>query len=642
MKKEIRVLIFITLILAIPEIIFAAQSGQKPLIPTAFGAAFWGTLAIVYLSRRRAIGGWLLYFYVQLYLSLVVSLGFIPITLTYLNPNEWDSSKLYVFFLFSTIPVFAVQVVEVYAATKLLIHRYEKNLLYLKKVLIALATTSAVALIIDVAYFERAMTLYVDIITLIFAVIWLTYFSKAKRVRCVFIEGKWTYTADSKKRILTPEDKKRLRKRTVITSLFTFMIILSLMLLPNFSYVFAKISESVLRQRKAVVTIYVNDKNGKQISGGSGFIIDPSGIIATNFHILSKWPDSQGSMYLKMENGAYYLIEHLVAFDEENDIALLKVEGKELPVVKMRGDYKARQGDNIIVIGSPLGLDTTISEGIISNIRGRNRLIQISAPVSPGSSGSPVFNVKGEVIGVATFLIEGGQNLNFAIPVKHIVKLFDEYKSRKKKGKTVSRIRPQEKSTPTLVNPELQEVNLEKADLFFAAKEYDKAISEYMSIWRSILSSNKEKHKMPYIELQIAKSFIATREDMLAWSWLKYLIKEHSSSVEALYAKNLVSEKRWFYIGKTDIEWFIDFSSLTSVDNDRVRVLVKSVSWKGTGIYNEIYDCALGRWTIIGLIAYDSNGRIKENYDYSRTFEWKVVVPNSMGENLWKAACNNK
>jgi hypothetical protein len=147
---------------------------------------------------------------------------------------------------------------------------------------------------------------------------------------------------------------------------------------------------------------------------------------------------------------------------------------------------------------------------------------------------------------------------------------------------------------------------------------------------------------MPYIELQIAKSFIATREDMLAWSWLKYLIKEHSSSVEALYAKNLVSEKRWFYIGKTDIEWFIDFSSLTSVDNDRVRVLVKSVSWKGTGIYNEIYDCALGRSTIIGLIAYDSNGRIKENYDYSRTFEWKVVVPNSIGENLWKAACNNK
>src|SRR4030042_5811718 len=82
-----------------------------------------------------------------------------------------------------------------------------------------------------------------------------------------------------------------------------------------------------------------------------------------------------------------------------------------------------------------MGLETTVSDGIISNVRGKRGLIQITAPVSIGSSGSPVFNLKGEAIGIATFLIEGGQNLNFAIPVKYVANLLNESKKPKKKIK---------------------------------------------------------------------------------------------------------------------------------------------------------------------------------------------------------------
>jgi S1-C subfamily serine protease len=80
-------------------------------------------------------------------------------------------------------------------------------------------------------------------------------------------------------------------------------------------------------------------------------------------------------------------------------------------------------------------LETTVTDGIISNVRGKRELIQITAPVSMGSSGSPVFNLKGKAIGIATFLIEGGQNLNFAIPVKYVANLLNESKKPKKKIK---------------------------------------------------------------------------------------------------------------------------------------------------------------------------------------------------------------
>lgn len=200
------------------------------------------------------------------------------------------------------------------------------------------------------------------------------------------------------------------------------------------SVVSAKISDVILKQKKAVVTIYINDKDGKQVATGSGFIIDPNGIVATNYHVASKWIEALGNIIiLKMENGAYYPVEDITSLDVENDIALLKVTGKELPAIKLAPDYKPKQGERIAVIGSPFGLETTVSDGIISSLRGKNKLIQITAPISSGSSGSPVFNSKGEVIGVATFLIEGGQNLNFAIPIRHVANLLSESKKPKQK-----------------------------------------------------------------------------------------------------------------------------------------------------------------------------------------------------------------
>jgi len=194
-----------------------------------FYAAILIPWLIASLSRRRAIGGWLLFFYIQLYLSFLLTLLFLPATLGSLRLSEWHSSKLYVLNLISVVPVLLLGFVEVYAATILLARRTEANVRVLLSILIWLTLFSAIALGIDLAFFNEEPTIYFDVHTLVFALIWLAYFYKAKRVRLVFVERKWNYELYAAKPVLSSSDKKRLRRRTMIVFSVTFVALLLLM-----------------------------------------------------------------------------------------------------------------------------------------------------------------------------------------------------------------------------------------------------------------------------------------------------------------------------------------------------------------------------------------------------------------------------
>ena len=185
--------------------------------------------AIAYLSRRRPIGGWLLYFYIQLYSSLFVSLIFVPQVVSDLDPRQWNNSFLYVMFFLSMLPMLAAELLEIFVATKLLFRRNEQNVKFLRKILIALFITSAIALVIDVVYFREALSPVFDGITLVFAIIWFLYFSRAKRIQMVFINRNWVYTPYSKRRALSAEDKRKLRNRALISALITFVFFLLMM-----------------------------------------------------------------------------------------------------------------------------------------------------------------------------------------------------------------------------------------------------------------------------------------------------------------------------------------------------------------------------------------------------------------------------
>ena len=175
------------------------------------------------------------------------------------------------------------------------------------------------------------------------------------------------------------------------------------------------------KNNQAVVVIIIYDKDDEPIGQGSGFIVRSDGAIVTNLHVVS----NAVSIKVKMAKDKYLKVEGILYSDEANDLVILKTEGNDLPVLTLGNLDQIKPGEKIYVIGSPAGLENTITDGIISGLREvtqDQKVIQISAPISSGSSGGPVFNEKGEVIGVATFILEGTgiQSLNFAMPVNLI------------------------------------------------------------------------------------------------------------------------------------------------------------------------------------------------------------------------------
>jgi tetratricopeptide (TPR) repeat protein len=174
--------------------------------------------------------------------------------------------------------------------------------------------------------------------------------------------------------------------------------------------------------RPAVTLVTISNSGGEAIATGTGFLISSDGYLVTNAHVVK--PGTKA--IAKTEDGRVFEIRGVVDYDAKNDIALLKVDGKGLPHLSLGKSASLEVGEHIAVVGSPLGLEGSISDGVISAFRndesGR-RLIQITAPISPGSSGSPVLNASGEVIGVATLLLRGGQSLNFAVPVEAVKSL---------------------------------------------------------------------------------------------------------------------------------------------------------------------------------------------------------------------------
>ena len=184
----------------------------------------------------------------------------------------------------------------------------------------------------------------------------------------------------------------------------------------------------MLLQRRvfpSLVTLEMRDAQNKPISTGSGFFVRP-GVIATNRHVIDRAAD--GYARLIGQRSAFKL-EGVVAADAANDLVLLRVKGIVGVPLKLGDISKLVAGQTIYAIGSPRGLEGTISQGIISgsNLRliDKQNLIQITASISPGSSGGPVVGIHGEVLGIAVASLSGGQNLNFAIPASYLSKLIN-------------------------------------------------------------------------------------------------------------------------------------------------------------------------------------------------------------------------
>ena len=176
------------------------------------------------------------------------------------------------------------------------------------------------------------------------------------------------------------------------------------------------IPQLVTKTKPATVQILAFDENWSPIKSGTGFFISPDGLIVTNYHVI------QGAAHLaaRTNEGATFAFQRIVAQPQGVDLAILKFFAEGVSFLKLGKSTDAVEGQQVIVIGSPEGLQGTVTEGIISAFRENRSMIQITAPISHGSSGSPVLDESGSVIGVATLIQAEGQNLNFAIAVEEV------------------------------------------------------------------------------------------------------------------------------------------------------------------------------------------------------------------------------
>lgn len=175
--------------------------------------------------------------------------------------------------------------------------------------------------------------------------------------------------------------------------------------------------------QESVFLIYLNDSSGSPSALGSAFLVAPRTLV-TNAHVAEA-----GNPVLAV--GPARIPLKVLRTDEKNDLAILSVEfdltSKPLPLAT--GDVSP--GDQIFAIGNPEGLEKTISQGIVSGVRNRDGrdLLQITSPISHGSSGGPILNSKGEVVGVAVGMLEDGQNLNFAVPARFVRAILEQKSS---------------------------------------------------------------------------------------------------------------------------------------------------------------------------------------------------------------------
>ena len=210
---------------------------------------------------------------------------------------------------------------------------------------------------------------------------------------------------------------KKIGKKQLVFIITSFILLLSLI----FLYYFVFSVPSLERIKDSVVKIEAYDNNNNLLATGSGFCAFKNNYIVTNFHVI------EGTYSLKVvdDNNNSYKVNDVIIFDHKNDLAILDTDIKLKPVKINKG--KIKTGQKVIAIGSPRGELNTVSEGIVSNSE-NNKGIQISAPISHGSSGGALFDDRHRLIGITYAGYDDAQNLNYAISVDYLTELYKALK----------------------------------------------------------------------------------------------------------------------------------------------------------------------------------------------------------------------
>lgn len=212
-------------------------------------------------------------------------------------------------------------------------------------------------------------------------------------------------------------------------ALFTVL----LLALPRFSRA-ADLADLIEKIEPSIVRIDVVKGDGRGV--GSGYVLMPDGIVATNYHVIAGANDATAVF----KNGQTAKVLGTLLLDDKRDIAILKIDMQSLPVLSL-ADVLPRQGDSVTAFGAPVGLSFSASDGIVSTVRHGDEIsegdtllgtwIQTTAPISPGNSGGPLVNRDGKVVAMNTMVLLIGQNLNFAISSLDVADALQKAKGQK-------------------------------------------------------------------------------------------------------------------------------------------------------------------------------------------------------------------
>ena len=196
------------------------------------------------------------------------------------------------------------------------------------------------------------------------------------------------------------------------------LIIASLLILPiafgQTALTTAQIAKTV---SPSVVVIQGNTDSGEVL--GSGFIVSKDGKIVTNLHVIRDMKTAS----VQLATGEVFDSVSVLATDERRDLAVVQIAGFNLPVLELGNSDALTVGEPLVIVGSPRGLEGTVTAGILSSVRDTGegfKVLQTDAAVNPGNSGGPVVNTSGQAIGVVSFKLRSAEGLNFAVPINYV------------------------------------------------------------------------------------------------------------------------------------------------------------------------------------------------------------------------------
>jgi hypothetical protein len=295
-----------------------------------------------------------------------------------------------------------------------------------------------------------------------------------------------------------------------------------------------ELADLIERAEKSVVRIDAKGRDGEWL--GSGFVTEQNGVIFTNHHVM------EGAVSAKavFQDGRSYDVVGVKFLDATHDIAVIKIDAGNLPVLTIAEELP-RKGENVVALGSPHGLSFTASQGIVSAIRSfevaegddlpEGVMLQTTAPISSGNSGGPLINPQGIVVGMNTWGITVGQNLNFAVACVEL------QKANAVQG-TASVI-PLATSTANLGKPKKPKSDFKEAEL--KDESINRYVTEAKQLENGLKSDILRRHKL--LAEQIAAARKAVVGDSIRLGKRNYLVDEHFGKT-TVYCRTAIDKEK--------------------------------------------------------------------------------------------------